>query len=177
MGYFTKGRETLFYKNVQRTNVTRRYNIELLHICHRTVELTTYIFSFSENARRVSSLFRDRPITPADSVVYWTKYLIRHGAEANIRPLSADASWTSYFMMDMCAALVVTIFVLWCCARAVRVTLGKFKHSSKNPEPCRWCIMYVKYVGNIGIYGCARAIHDLQPCWLRFNLTQPNYKQ
>lgn len=119
------------------TNVTQRYNNELLRICHRAVELTMDIFSFSENARRVSSLFRDRLTTPADSVVYWTKYLIQHGAEANIRPLSADASWTSYFMMDMCAALVVTIFVLRCCARAVRVTLSKFKQPTKNPEPRR----------------------------------------
>lgn len=82
--------------------------------------------SFSENAKRVSSLFRDRPMTPSASVVYWVEYLIRHRKEDNIRPSSADASWTSHFMLDIGAALVVAILILWSVTRAaLRVVLNK----------------------------------------------------
>lgn len=75
--------------------------------------------SFSENAKRVSSLFRDRPMTPSESVVYWVEYLIRHGTEANIRPSSADASWTCHFMLDMCVALTAPLLTLRFVARSV----------------------------------------------------------
>uniref|UniRef100_A0A2S2P6T5 UDP-glucuronosyltransferase 1-1 n=1 Tax=Schizaphis graminum TaxID=13262 RepID=A0A2S2P6T5_SCHGA len=75
--------------------------------------------SFSENAKRVSSLFRDRPMTPSESVVFWVEYLIRHAGEASIRPLSADASWTSHFMLDMCAALAAAFLTLWFMTRAI----------------------------------------------------------
>lgn len=85
-------------------------------------------FSFSENAKRLSSLLQDNPMTQADSVVYWTEYLIRHGAETNIRPPSANASWTCDFMIDLYITLTVTIFVLWFCTRAVfRRIISKFK--------------------------------------------------
>ncbi|XP_025195624.1 UDP-glucuronosyltransferase 1-5-like [Melanaphis sacchari] len=75
--------------------------------------------SFSENAKRVSSLFRDRPMTPSESIVYWVEYLIRHGTEVNIQPLSADASWTSHFMLDICAALAAALLTLWFVTRAI----------------------------------------------------------
>lgn len=70
-------------------------------------------YSFSKNAKRVSSLFHDRPITPTDSVVYWTEYLIRYSEEANIRPSSADASWTNHLMIDLGVTLIVIIFAIW----------------------------------------------------------------
>lgn len=58
-------------------------------------------------------------MTPSDSVVYWTEYLIRHGGAANIRPLAANESWISYFMIDLFAALTVTLLSIWFCARVV----------------------------------------------------------
>lgn len=75
--------------------------------------------SFSENAKHVSFMFRDRPLTPADSAVYWIEYLIRYGKDANTRPVSADASWINHFMIDMFVALLTTVFVLWFCARFI----------------------------------------------------------
>lgn len=82
--------------------------------------------SFSENAKRVSSLYRDRPMTPSESVVYWVEYLIRHGTGDDIRPTSADASWTSHFMLDLCAAMVTALLIIWFVTRAVlHVALNK----------------------------------------------------
>lgn len=71
------------------------------------------IFSFSDNAKRVSSLFKDRPMTPSDSVVYWTEYLIRHGEEANITPESANAPWISHLMIDLFVIIMVTLSTFW----------------------------------------------------------------
>jgi len=105
----------------------------LILLCY--LRICCFFFSFSENAKRVSSLFRDRPMTPSESVVYWVEYLIRHAAEASIRPLSADASWTSHFMLDMCAALAAAFLTLWFVTRAViHVVLYKF-----IPSTVKWC--------------------------------------
>ncbi|VVC25655.1 UDP-glucuronosyl/UDP-glucosyltransferase [Cinara cedri] len=82
--------------------------------------------SFSENAKRVSSLFQDRPMKPADSVVYWVEYFIRHGVSANIRPLSADATWTSHFMLDLLVVFAGAVIAVWFCSRlAIFKTLNK----------------------------------------------------
>lgn len=90
--------------------------------------LTIVVYSFSKNAKRVSSLFRDRPITPANSIVYWTEYLIRHGEETNIRPTSAEASWTNHLMIDLGATLAVIIFVTWFFTRKIiQIMLLKLK--------------------------------------------------
>lgn len=93
------------------------FNFILLYVSYTHV--CVFSFSFSENAKRVSSLFRDRPMTPSESVVYWVEYLIRHGTEANIRPLSADSSWTSHFMLDICVALATALLILWFLKRAI----------------------------------------------------------
>ncbi|XP_025411431.1 UDP-glucuronosyltransferase 2B1-like isoform X2 [Sipha flava] len=77
--------------------------------------------NFSENAKRVSTLFKDRPMSPSDSAVYWIEYLIRHGSEANVTPPSADASWTVHFMVDqLFVALSVLALALWCSVRVFR---------------------------------------------------------
>lgn len=52
-----------------------------------------------------------------DSAVYWIEYSIRHAEAANIRPLSAEASWISHFMVDLYGALAVTLFAFGYCAR------------------------------------------------------------
>ncbi|KAL5243465.1 hypothetical protein ACI65C_010875 [Semiaphis heraclei] len=117
----------LFYdqpRNIQNlVDLGTALSIKINNLTHTTLSITIDRLlndkSFSENAKRVASLFRDRPMTPSESVVYWVDYLIRHGTEGNIRPSSADASWTSHFMLDMCAALLMTMMILWFVSRVV----------------------------------------------------------
>jgi len=108
-----------------------------------------FVFSFSENAKRAASLFRDRPMTPSESVVFWVDYLIRHGTEGNIRPLSADASWTSHFMLDLCAALLVALLMLWFVSHVVlKLVLNKF-----IPYDLKW-----RTILRIGTCGVAKGV-------------------
>ncbi|KAL5243466.1 hypothetical protein ACI65C_010876 [Semiaphis heraclei] len=125
----------LFYdqpRNIQNlVDLGTALSMKINNLTHTTLSITIDRLlndkSFSENAKRVASLFRDRPMTPSESVVFWIDYLIRHGTEGNIRPSSADASWTSHFMLDMCAALLVALLMLWSITSFVlHLILNKF---------------------------------------------------
>lgn len=56
-------------------------------------------------------MFRDRPMSPENSVVYWTEYLIRHAKSSNFQLPATDASWASHFMMDLFAVFAGTIIL------------------------------------------------------------------
>ncbi|KAG8251387.1 hypothetical protein J6590_080987 [Homalodisca vitripennis] len=45
-------------------------------------------FSYQENAKRVSSIVRDQPMSPADTVVFWVEYVLRHGGAPHLKPAS-----------------------------------------------------------------------------------------
>lgn len=82
-----------------------------------------------ESAKRASSPYRDLRMTLSESVVFWVEYSIWHGMEADISPSSASAGgfWTSHFMLDMCAALVTTLLMIWFVTRAVlHVAFNKY---------------------------------------------------
>ncbi|XP_046671751.1 UDP-glycosyltransferase UGT5-like isoform X3 [Homalodisca vitripennis] len=41
--------------------------------------------SYQENAKRVSSIVRDQPMSPADTVVFWVEYVLRHGGAPHLK--------------------------------------------------------------------------------------------
>lgn len=54
-----------------------------------------------ENARKVSYSYTHRPMTPKQSAVYWSEYVIAtRGAELT-RPHTADAHWFVYAFLDI----------------------------------------------------------------------------
>jgi len=46
-----------------------------------------------KNSKIVSDRFRDRPMSPAESVVYWTEYVIRHKGAPHLKSHSLNLTW------------------------------------------------------------------------------------
>ncbi|XP_050433220.1 UDP-glucosyltransferase 2-like isoform X1 [Adelges cooleyi] len=67
--------------------------------------------SYAENAKITSERFKDRPMTPAESVVYWTEYVIRHKGAPHLRSHALDLTWYQYFLLDVIAALLLALSI------------------------------------------------------------------
>nr|CAD7398190.1 unnamed protein product [Timema cristinae] len=63
--------------------------------------------SYQENAKRVSRAFNDRPLSPLDTAVYWTEYVIRHRGAPHMRTAAVDMPWYQYLLLDVIAVLSI----------------------------------------------------------------------
>ena len=66
------------------------------------------IFRFRENAKRLSGIYLDQPLTPLQQAVYWTEYVIRHKGAPHMRSAALDLTWYQYFLID-----VITVFAVF----------------------------------------------------------------
>ncbi|XP_013149077.1 PREDICTED: UDP-glucuronosyltransferase 2B37-like [Papilio polytes] len=64
------------------------------------------------NARRVSSIWRDRPADPLETAVYWTERVIRWGHHAPLHSPARDMPFYQVALLDVIATLAVAILIL-----------------------------------------------------------------
>lgn len=72
---------------------------------------------FSENARRLSKAFRDRPATPLETAVWWTEYIGRGNGLPYVKSEASTMSWYVRNLVDVMAAFavigLVTLYVIY----------------------------------------------------------------
>jgi len=51
-------------------------------------------------------------MTPQQSVVYWTEYVIRHKGAPHLRSNGYNLTWYQYFLLDVMAVVLVSISVV-----------------------------------------------------------------
>lgn len=81
------------------------------YLIHHYVVLILNYFRFTENAKRMSSIFHDRPISTLDKAVYWVEYVIRHKGAHHLRSPAVDLTWYQYYLLDVIALILSVIFV------------------------------------------------------------------
>ncbi|XP_017015599.3 UDP-glycosyltransferase UGT5-like [Drosophila takahashii] len=67
----------------------------LLQLIHNT--------TYKENVQRASNIFRDRPLEPRKSAVYWIEYVIRHRGAPHMRSAGLDLNWFQFYLLDVVA--------------------------------------------------------------------------
>ncbi|XP_053685915.1 UDP-glucosyltransferase 2-like [Sabethes cyaneus] len=70
--------------------------------------------SYTDTARKLSKLYRDRPMTAMDTAVYWTEYVIRNKGAHHMRYSGVDLNFFQLHLLDVWAVLgsVVFLFVV-----------------------------------------------------------------
>ncbi|EAT45644.1 AAEL003099-PA [Aedes aegypti] len=63
--------------------------------------------SYARNAKLVSERFRDKPMTPKETAVFWTEYVIRHRGAPHLRSSAMDLSLIQYHLLDVYAVMLV----------------------------------------------------------------------
>lgn len=68
---------------------------------------------FQKNAKIVSTRFKDRPMSPAESVVYWTEYVLRHKGAPHLKYHALNLTWYQYFLIDVISTFLFIGSVLF----------------------------------------------------------------
>ncbi|KAF0755321.1 UDP-glucuronosyltransferase 2B17-like, partial [Aphis craccivora] len=55
---------------------------------------------YTKNAKITSERFKDRPMTPAELVVYWTEYVVRHKGAPHLKTQAFNLTWYQYVLLD-----------------------------------------------------------------------------
>lgn len=66
---------------------------------------------YMENMRRISSLHRDTPLKPMDSIIFWLELVMRHKGAAHLRTESYKMPWYAYYNLDILAS-VLSVFMI-----------------------------------------------------------------
>lgn len=51
-------------------------------------------------------------MSQAESVVYWTEYVLRHKGAPHLKSQALNLRWYQYYLLDVLAVLLVIIFVV-----------------------------------------------------------------
>ncbi|XP_068156327.1 UDP-glycosyltransferase UGT5-like [Drosophila tropicalis] len=57
--------------------------------------------SYARNAKEISTRFRDQPMNPVDTAVWWTEYVLRHKGGPHMRIAEQDISFMKYYKLDL----------------------------------------------------------------------------
>ena len=94
------------------------------------------LYRYAENAKRISKLFRDQPLSPMEQAVFWTEYVIRHKGAPHMRSAARDLDLYQYLLLDVIAVLAIAtcsvFFVMFVIFRTVfRMCCGGSKRKSQ----------------------------------------------
>ncbi|XP_072163973.1 UDP-glucuronosyltransferase 2B9-like [Diadema setosum] len=66
---------------------------------------------YRATAKRLSAIFRDRPMKPADTAAFWIEHVIKHGGE-HLRPPTLDMPFYQIYMLDIAGVAFACIFLI-----------------------------------------------------------------
>ncbi|XP_037040608.1 UDP-glycosyltransferase UGT5-like isoform X1 [Bradysia coprophila] len=95
---------------------------------------------YLENAKVISERYRDQPMTPIETMVYWSEYVIRHKGAPHLRSAGLDLNFIQYHNLDAFAVIFVFVIVFWyalkwsclklCCRRSKKVEKSASKQKN-----------------------------------------------
>ncbi|KAH8242954.1 hypothetical protein KR032_003264 [Drosophila birchii] len=82
---------------------------------------------FAETAKQMSDRYRDQPMTPLDTAIWWTEYVLRHKGAYHMRVAGQDLGFFAYHSVDVIGTLlagalvilVIIAIILWKIAKLV----------------------------------------------------------
>lgn len=92
-------------------------------------------FRYQINAKIASEQFNDRPMSPAELVVYWTEYVLRHRETPNLKSYVLNLMWYQYFSVDVIATFLLIVFLIIFVIYISLKTVSKiytFKYNNQN---------------------------------------------
>lgn len=67
--------------------------------------------SYLEKAKELERIWKDRPMSPMDTAMYWLEYIIRNQGAEYMKNPARNMNWFAYTMMDVYAFIVVIFIV------------------------------------------------------------------
>ncbi|KAK9883667.1 hypothetical protein WA026_001836 [Henosepilachna vigintioctopunctata] len=71
---------------------------------------------YTESVKKRSSIMRDKPLSPAETLLFWVNYVIRHNGAHHLKVSSLKLAWYQYFLLDvsvfLAACLIFSILLI-----------------------------------------------------------------
>ncbi|CAG7722579.1 unnamed protein product, partial [Allacma fusca] len=77
-------------------------------ISHAAVDQVLSNPKYSTNMKSMSALFRDRPMNPIETGVYWTEFVLRHNSTKSLKPIQN----LTFFQRRLFDVTLIFIFVV-----------------------------------------------------------------
>ncbi|KAL5244414.1 hypothetical protein ACI65C_011824 [Semiaphis heraclei] len=91
---------------------------------------------YTKNAKIASDRFKDRPMSPAESVVYWTEYVIHHKGAPHLKSYALNLTWYQYFLLDVIFVLLIfiifAIFITYKLLKMIYYYFSKYSQTIKT---------------------------------------------
>lgn len=68
--------------------------------------------TYTENVRRMSQLYRDRPQLPLETAIYWIEYVIRYRGARHMQSATVHLNFIQRNSLDVIALIVVGIYAI-----------------------------------------------------------------
>ncbi|CAH1987226.1 unnamed protein product [Acanthoscelides obtectus] len=62
-----------------------------------------------KEAKRLSEIYRDRPLSPLDTAIYWVEYVLRHKGAHFMKTAAVHMPWYQYYLIDVIGFLVIIL--------------------------------------------------------------------
>ena len=62
--------------------------------------------------KKFSRIFKDRPMTAQQSVVYWTEYIVRHDGAPHLNSVALQMNWFQYLLLDVAIFVALTLVII-----------------------------------------------------------------
>lgn len=91
--------------------------------------LTLFLFNrYRSNSKQQSVIFKDRPMSPRETAIFWTEYIIRHKGAPHLQSVAQELTWYEFLLLDVLAVpVVISIIVLV----VIRIYMGVFCNADK----------------------------------------------
>lgn len=83
--------------------------------------------------KTLSQAFNNRPMSPQETVLYWTEYVLRHNGTNHLKTTAADMPFYQYFLLDVICFIVICAIVMLLLLRyAITKIWFQILHSDPN---------------------------------------------
>ncbi|XP_065205535.1 UDP-glycosyltransferase UGT5-like [Planococcus citri] len=113
------------------------YNEITKEIVLEKIQKLLYDPKYKTNAGLLSDVFRDRPMSPLDTAIYWTEYVIRHNGAHHLRTAAVDLSWCQFLLLDVIVFLLAVfssvLVIVYCAMKSSLRFVRRFVCSKNSP--------------------------------------------
>lgn len=89
----------------------------------------------AKNAKAQSAKFRDRPLSPIDTAVYWVEHVARHKGAEHMRSPAINMPFYQYLLLDVISFLiVVTLFLIYVLYKITKLILLLVLSASRSSK-------------------------------------------
>ena len=94
---------------------------------------------YRQNAKRLSAIMHDEPLTPKQKMLYWVNHMTKHGV-SYLKSTTLELSWYQYLLLDVVAIIItiiatVIISFIFVCRKCVRIVrYYKISRAKLKPE-------------------------------------------